>query len=467
MSHATETVVRHCSRLPRVAIWQSIVDRVARREESEIVKSVAGAKKGIVAQAKQLAETKRLHLQALVSAAHEQVFEADEMNRGRVPISSALSLAVQPPKVAKAFAARAALAGQNNFTQCAALASSLAQAKVFGTKERVEILQSVFDFNVCDPFWIECVKEYEFFFKIEHGQIPYRAGQDNVLREKIPANATIAIVGDWGTGMPEAVDLLDQIKGFKPDILLHLGDVYYSGTQNEMQERFVDVFTKVFGVSMPRRFSLSGNHDMYSGGAGYYWLVDRIGQGASYFAIENRDWLFIAMDTGLHDVNPLDGGSAATFLDEQEAGWINDLIRNSKKQKVVLFSHHPLFSAYDAIDGAAVNPLLLKQMQGSLPKVSAWFWAHEHRLAVYDPFQGLARGRCIGHGAIPVFAQDSGDPPKLAGVPVHRENGRLLNMGTRNGIFKHGFAIMTLKGKEARVAYYRQGDQAPLWEETF
>ena len=350
---------------------------------------------------------------------------------------------------------------------CASLAAKLAQAKVFGTKETVKALQGEFDFNVCDPFWIQCVEEYETFFKLEHGQIPYRAGLDNVLREEIPANATIAIFGDWGTGMPEAVDLLEQIRDFKPDILMHLGDVYYSGTQNEMEERFLDVCTKVFGVAMPRRFSLSGNHDMYSGGAGYYWLIDGLGQGASYFAAQNRDWLFIAMDTGLHDINPLEGGSTATFLDDQEAVWINDLVTGSQDQKVVLFSHHPLFTAYDPIDDVAVNPRLLGQTGGSLPKVSAWFWAHEHRLAVYDTFQGLARGRCIGHGAIPVFADASGDPPKLAGVPVHRENGELLAMGTQSGVFKHGFAIMTLKVKEAQVAYYRQGEPAPLWTESF
>jgi hypothetical protein len=449
-------------RAPRDSVWQSIVERVAKRQESAPV-----ASKGFAAPADESVDDKRRHLLAFVSAAHEQVFLADELRSGRDAISRATSLEPPTRKDAAAVGAPPAQGGQNSFMLCASLAAKLAQAKVFGTKETVKTLQGEFDFNVCDPFWIQCVEEYETFFKLEHGQIPYRAGLDNVLREEIPANATIAIFGDWGTGMPEAVALLEQIRDFKPDILMHLGDVYYSGTQNEMEERFLDVCTKVFGVAMPRRFSLSGNHDMYSGGAGYYWLVDRLGQGASYFAVQNGDWLFIAMDTGLHDTDPKQLGSAATFVDPREAVWVNDLIKASQNQKIVLFSHHPLFTAFDPISGAAVNTLLLEQIRPSLPKLTAWFWGHEHRLAVYDPFLGLARGRCIGHSAIPVFADASGDPPRLAGVPVHREGGQLLDMGTNGRIFKHGFAIMTLAGKDADVAYYRQGDTDPLWRESF
>ena len=412
-------------------------------------------------------EDRRRHLQSLVVAANEQVFVAEELKHGRIPPSSPLSRPAKPTGRRKGFTAGTAVAAAGTTARCAWLASRLAEAKVFGTKERVAMLQSEFDFNVCDPFWGDCVKEYVKFFKVKQGKIPYRAGLNNLLRQKIPANATIAIFGDWGTGMPEAVALLEQIKSFDPDILLHLGDVYYSGTQEEMQTRFLDVVESVFGANPPRSFSLSGNHDMYSGGAGYYWLIDRLGQGASYFAIQNDDWLFVAMDTGRHDVNPLQGGSAATFLEEKEASWVNELVQKSKNQKIVLFSHHPLFSAFDPIEGAAVNPLLLKQIQGSLPKVSAWFWAHEHRLAIYDAFLGLERGRCVGHGAIPVFADKKGDPPKLPGVPVHREGGKLLDMGSDNGVFKHGFAIMTLKGKKATVAYFREGEAKPLWQETF
>ena len=456
-------------RAPRESVWQSVVERVAKRKQNVINQRRAAIATHVAAAAESLALDSDLgHLQDLVNACHQQVFEHDEMRQGRIPTSSALS---PESTLARRIGAAGDVAAANRvdtFKSCASVAAQLAEAKVFGPPERVAVLQSVFDFNVCDPFWVECVGEYEKFFTLEQGEIPYRGGLNNLLHERIPATAKIAIFGDWGTGMPQAVSLArtNQIIRILTSSCT-LATFITRGPRTRCRRDSLTSAPPFSALRLPRCFSLSGNHDMYSGGAGYYWLVDRLGQGASYFAVQNDDWLFIAMDTGLHDTNPLQGGSAATFVDPREADWVNDLIKGSENQKIVLFSHHPLFSAYDPISGGAVNTLLLEQIRPSLPKLTAWFWGHEHRLAVYDPFLGLARGRCIGHSAIPVFADASGDPPKLAGVPVHREGGELLDMGTNGRIFKHGFAIMTLSGKDASVAFYRQGESIPLWQESF
>jgi hypothetical protein len=150
-----------------------------------------------------------------------------------------------------------------------------------------------------------------------------------------------------------------------------------------------------------------------------------------------------------------------------EASWVNNLVANRGDKKAVLLSHHPLFSAYDAIGSSPLNSILLSQLHVSMPNVAAWFWGHEHQLGIYDPYQNLQRGRCLRHAAVPVVADAAGDPPKLAGIPVHQENGELLDMGQADGIFKHGFAIMALNGPNAKVSYYRQGDSGPMWEEKF
>jgi hypothetical protein len=430
-------------------MWQSIVEQVAEKKRARLTAAAATA-----LAAGQSEELKKLD--SLVAACHAQVYEHAEADQGRVPTA----LAASAPAAARVGTLEKA-------KRCSALAAQLAWAKVFGPPERLAALQNAFDFNVCDPFWAETVKEYVNYFQVHGKEIPYRAGLNNVLRWQLPANARVAILGDWGTGTPEAVELLRQIQAHNPDVLMHLGDVYYSGALEEVQARFQAVVAGVFGTSPPRCFSLSGNHDMYSGGAGYYWLVDRLEQGASYFAVQNDDWLFVAMDTGKHDVNPLAVASTATMLEPSEANWVNGLIAASQNQKILLFSHHPLFSAYEPIAGAAVNHLLLSQLAGSLGKVTAWFWGHEHRLAVYDECQGLRRGRCLGHAAVPVFADAEGDPPQLAGVPVHLVNGAPLAAGSANGLFKHGFAVLELSGKDATVSYYREGETAALWTEAF
>jgi Calcineurin-like phosphoesterase len=445
---------------PRDSVWQSVVEQVAKSKIKAAAAGPAGSPGlealGPIGATPQATASR---LEDLVDAANAQVFERDEISHGRIPPSSPLADAAAP--------GLEAIGAVDSAKRCSSLAVRLAKAKVFGTAEQVKALQSAFDFNVCDPFWAQCVNEYVSYFQVHGHNIPYRAGLNNVLPYKIPATASVALFGDWGTGMPESQALLVEIKKFNPDVLMHLGDIYYSGTQDEIKERFLDVCTSVFGAVMPRRFSLSGNHDMYSGGAGYYGLVDQIEQRASYFAIQNDDWLLIGMDTGVHDFNPLQGGATTTFLNQSEADWVNKLVANSKNQKIIFFSHHPLFSAYDAIGGEAVNMVLLSQLHASLPQVTAWFWGHEHRLGVYDSFQGLARGRCLGHAAVPVFDDGAGDAPTFPGVPVHLENGKPLPPGVENGVFKHGYAIMSLNGKSATVSYFRQGETAPIWRESF
>lgn len=65
----------------------------------------------------------------------------------------------------------------------------------------------------------------------------------------------------------------------RPDVAIHLDDIYYSGTPAECDAHFLAPLR----AAMPdtRLFSLCGNHDMYSGGTGYYGLLRQIGQPAS------------------------------------------------------------------------------------------------------------------------------------------------------------------------------------------
>src|SRR5580658_211801 len=92
---------------------------------------------------------------------------------------------------------------------------------------------------------------------------------------------------------------------------------------------------------------------MYSGGKGYYSLVDELGQQASYFCLQNDDWMFVAMDTGFHDNNPLTVASDMTQLVTQEgwseAKWHLDKIAGAGKRKIVFLSHHQLFSPFGSV----------------------------------------------------------------------------------------------------------------------
>lgn len=124
---------------------------------------------------------------------------------------------------------------------------------------------------------------------------------------------------------------------------------------------------------------------MYSGGKGYYWLLDQIGQKSSYFCLQNDHWMFVAMDTGFHDNDPLTATTNMTRLVSQdgwsEGAWLLDKINSGGGRRLVLLSHHQLFSPFlsvGLVDSTpyAYNRHLYEVFAPVLPKVEWWFWGH-------------------------------------------------------------------------------------------
>ncbi|PWU11334.1 MAG: hypothetical protein C5B51_02800, partial [Terriglobia bacterium] len=368
---------------------------------------------------------------------------------------------------------------------CATAAFQLARAKakeiLTGDASDVRRFEAELgaQFGTCDARWSECIAEY-LKQRTNSQPIPYRRHQnlgDFVIEGPLTSTARVALVGDWGTGDTTAKLLLRQIAQKKPDVVIHLGDVYYSGTPHEFQNYFYGVWQNMFGlpavkwgdkangVSKPATFTLSGNHDMYAGGQPYYSVIDMLGQPASYFCLRNADWQFIAMDTGLHDNDPTN--ASVTFLEDSEAAWVKDKIQTANGRKTVLLSHHQLFTTFESIgsEGNRINQKLEAELQDVLPQVTVWYWGHEHDFVVYPKFRNVL-ARCIGHGSVPVGFNQIGQPD--AKVPF--ENFRLA-VDTDGGLFQHGYAIMELNGPAATVKHYAfdpvSQDEAVIFTENF
>ena len=366
---------------------------------------------------------------------------------------------------------------------CARLGLQLLQAELGGDVVQRDRLQDQLLGSRCDPRWAGTLLSYlEYFGSDGHRRsIPYirpeTAGPGVI---EIAADARVALISDWGTGRRTAAAVLRDLAQRRPDILVHLGDVYYAGTPSECDRNFAQPIGVILGAGRPRPpvYTLSGNHDMYSGGGGYYGLIAGLNQGglqqrASYFCLRSQDrrWQFVAMDTGLHAYNPFEP-HPLTRLDPGEVAWVEARIAEFPGQTILL-SHHPLFSALARIGPGGPDPWnrnLLDSFRrfAAAGRIAAWFWGHEHTMALYAPYAGLARGRCIGCGAIPMFVADGlyaplgglRDPPAL--LPP-----RLANDGS---IQDHGYAVVALDpaAGTARVEYYGVGARTGLlYVETF
>ncbi len=363
---------------------------------------------------------------------------------------------------------------------CAELAFRYMKAKVSGDSHAIAEIAGEFTASTCDPAWAKTIDEYVRYFGPDgqRQEIPYiRAATVGSRTIEIPAGAQLALVGDWGTGAQPAIQVLKQIRDMNPDVFIHLGDIYYSGTPQECDAAFASLVNAVLRREKPNLpvFTLSGNHDMYCGGVGYYELIRTLNAGsarqaASFFCLRSSDehWQFLALDTGLHDYSPLSVDDAVTHLEDDEIAWHCDRIREFGG-RTILLSHHQPFSAFSPIGKPdengylmPTNPHLIKALNAfqAEGRIAAWFWGHEHTLTIYKPFAGLAYGRCVGHGAVPVSVMDDiyKPLPDLTCAPQIIP-GTML--GHQGGVWTHGYAMLTLSTDAIEARYYQDAGGKP------
>src|SRR6185369_9914281 len=140
----------------------------------------------------------------------------------------------------------------------------------------LERLLHIEKFGPDDPAWI---------YKIAEAMLD-RLAKGNHAFNATPAQATMAdnarlvLVGDWGSGLKRALKVaalmrgkIDEAKQEGREVhVIHLGDVYYSGDPVEYQRHVLapDRWPVLPGEQGVHSWALMGNHDMYSGGYGFY-----------------------------------------------------------------------------------------------------------------------------------------------------------------------------------------------------
>ena len=273
--------------------------------------------------------------------------------------------------------------------------------------------------------------------------------------EPIAADARLALLSDWGTGLYGAPVCARSIAHATPapHAVIHLGDIYYSGAGDEVQQRFLDQWPAVPGA---RNLALNGNHEMYTGGNAYFdqLLGDpRFAQASSCFALRNEDWLLVGLDTA-YDEHDLHG---------EQAAWLLRLAQAHPSHRLMLFSHHQPFSAFEK-QGlklvAKLAPLL------GVGRVAAWYWGHEHLCARYDEHPGWRmHGRCIGHSGFPYFRfLPNGHPNRTgwerfearnyvpAGVVLDGPNHHIPGKEQLYG--PNGYVMVELRGRAVHETYH-------------
>jgi Calcineurin-like phosphoesterase len=370
----------------------------------------------------------------------------------------------------------------------ARLAFQFMRAKLAGDEVRAEELKAQFQGGSFDPNWLKTIEEYLQYFGPDgkRREPQYRPPTADMPVLSFRPGAVVGLLADWGTGTAAAINIANQMAAFNPDLIIHLGDIYYSGTPDECRVNFADILDRTFDRTRVPIYNLTGNHDMYCGGVGFYGLLDTLNpppltpQPASFFCLRSRDlrWQFIAMDTGRFDYDPFGVQDVLVRIGAEEQTWLTARIAEFAGNTILL-SHHQLFSAFNQIGPAApdgsltpYNPYLrdtyiafAAAAARAHGRIAAWFWGHEHTLSIYAPYLGVEKGRCIGHGAIPVLIDDDDHPlAKLVGPP------KLMAppLGGVGAVHAHGFVILRFAHDGTCLAEYHNDTNPgrPFYSET-
>jgi calcineurin-like phosphoesterase family protein len=301
-----------------------------------------------------------------------------------------------------------------------------------------------------DPDWVEAFGNY---ILLKLGKIRKASfGTPQAIRIS-NGKVRIALVGDWGTGawkdgssQGPAIDVLRQIAKLNPDYTIHLGDVYYSGTQSEEQSNFVSVM-KNAGIGA---FMLNSNHEMYDGANGLVNVaLPALGQqGASpCFALHNDHVVILGLDSAYDDSSFL-FMTGSLSKDGIQASFVRTLIDG--KKTVIALTHHNGLS----FDGKRTTRLWREMgelLNGRPPDY--WYWGHLHNGIVYDDRDDgvrSVRARCAGHGGIPF-----GTAKSLLDLPTVKYFSNTPNPQAPPRVM-NGFAMLEIDGATIKETFYDQ-----------
>lgn len=282
----------------------------------------------------------------------------------------------------------------------------------------------------------------------------------------------VSVAGDWGTGTDEAAEVAEKMAAFSPHYTIHLGDVYYVGEKDEVEENCLGLpdpahsFTPcLWPLGSVGSFALNGNHEMYALGDAYFDVFlpalgmrpsprsAPSGQKASFFCLENEFWRIIGLDTGYNSI----GVPIFEYifppnckLRSEELDWLQNRVNpKGDKRGLILLTHHQYCSTFDQ-----EYPKAAQQLSKLIDRPVLWLWGHEHRMAVYGKYSAAGGietyGRCIGHGGMPVGINPE---IKRQDRPLVAYDNRQYPSPENIVVGYNGFVNLTFKGTQLTLEY--------------
>ncbi len=250
----------------------------------------------------------------------------------------------------------------------------------------------------------------------------------------------------------KTAEVVRQMSAFKPDLILHMGDIVNNGSINADWKKFLQVIQPI-STRAPLMVTL-GNHDIDNTNGPtfqqpfptYSLLFSMPGNGLDY-SFDYGNVHFISIFSGI-------ANSAAPYgvlrygSDSPEKVWLeNDLIKANQNRRtgwIIVFMHSPLYSfGWSNVSKwkETITPILEKH------NVDLCLAGHRH---VYERHYPVKYGIPVNSGQGTVYITNGtagGSPQGLGGTD-------LPTMSFTPGEKMYNYAMMTIEGETLRYEVF-------------
>jgi 3',5'-cyclic AMP phosphodiesterase CpdA len=253
----------------------------------------------------------------------------------------------------------------------------------------------------------------------------------------------IALLADFANGYYHARYIARRLAHSKYPYAIHLGDVYYAGTDREVRAYLEEPLREV--LTDTELFLLSGNHEMYARGRPWLAYLDRKRQlerqrqEGTYFRLLRDGFQILGIDT--------EWFGHVRYQEPRLKLWLTNALLEGRREgrtNILLSSNEPY--CYGKKETTNLYRDLKDVIDAGL--IDLWFWGNTHYGALFKRSERFPFiGSCIGHGGYPYKRIEAGSPEPVAT--------RFLEDGTRFGggawkdprpdMGNNGFCEMILK----------------------
>lgn len=267
-------------------------------------------------------------------------------------------------------------------------------------------------------------------------------------REPSPGEpVTVALFGDFGNGLYMPRYIARHMRRQRPDLAVHLGDVYYGGTDQEFEDYLFEPLAPMH--SSTELYVLAGNHDLYSGDENFRaYLQKKMAsapgvqrQTSESFRIVGERYQIIGLDTQFGRdgrVTPEQVQLARRWLKEGRPGRTNILLTSAHGWSVTAKKKKDPKAHLSKLAAKDLAPLWADDL------VDLWFWGNVHHGALYAPSATAPYvASCVGHSGFPYYRVDTPVDAPFQTRWVETE-GRFGPLDLRRDVGNNGWCLLRL-----------------------